>query len=279
MWCSQEKTELGLTEISRLTAINKSTVYKILLSLQNHNLVHHAPVTKKYSLDYGVLKLSSIYLKHSDLRTAAHPFIEKLADVSQKTITLALRKEDHLVFIDRVDGNNNVRFFCDIGKIAYYNSGAAAKAVFAFLPESEQKEIIKQPVYKFTTGTVSWEKLLEQAKVIRERGYFISDEEVDMGVYAIGVPIFNDHSEVVAGMAIAAVKSTLEKNEIEEMITLSKNTAKEISLRLCLHLLHKGKRPALRKEYLGFFAPAYCPVQHTAYKTHHIYGLQFLRLR
>ena len=124
VWSKTGKKDLGLTEISRITGINKSTVYKILISLQNHHLVSLDQDTKKYRIDYGVLELSSIFLKQSDLKTIAHPWIERLASESGKTITLALRKQEHLVFIDRVDGCENVRFYCDIGKVAYYNSGA-----------------------------------------------------------------------------------------------------------------------------------------------------------
>lgn len=232
VWCGQEKRDLGLTEISRLTGINKSTVYKILFSLQGHDLVYHDPSTKKYRLDYGILRLSSLYLKRSDLRSVAHPLLEALAASSQKTITLAIRKPEHLVFIDRVDGCDNVRFFCDIGKVAYYNSGAAAKAVFAFLPDSEQKRIMEQPIYRFTTETLSWEDLLQQSKLVRERGYSVSDEEVDKGVLAIGVPIFDIHGDVVAGMAMATLKSTLNDMELETMVQQCIKTAHAISLKL-----------------------------------------------
>ena len=55
VWSKTGKKDLGLTEISRITGINKSTVYKILISLQNHHLVSLDQDTKKYRIDYGVL--------------------------------------------------------------------------------------------------------------------------------------------------------------------------------------------------------------------------------
>ena len=119
VWHDSGQKSLGLTEISRITGINKSTVYKILLSLQKYHMVALDPDTKKYSIDYGVLTLSTAFIRQSDLRNVAHPLIEELAAKSGNTIMLALRKQDHLVFIDRVDGCENVRFYCDIGKIAY----------------------------------------------------------------------------------------------------------------------------------------------------------------
>ncbi|MFA7364455.1 MAG: helix-turn-helix domain-containing protein, partial [Aminobacteriaceae bacterium] len=64
VWIDTQRTELGLTEISRATGINKSTVYKILLSLRERHLVAFNNETKKYSLDSRVLELGAFFLKN-----------------------------------------------------------------------------------------------------------------------------------------------------------------------------------------------------------------------
>lgn len=233
VWLHNERHELGLTEIQRLTGINKSTVYKILLSLRARNLVSINPTNKKYSLDVGILKLHAFFLKNLDLRSIAHPYLEELAHASGKTVTMALRKEDHLVFIDRVDGTENVRFYCDIGKVAYYNSGAAAKAVFAYLPEDQIHVIVEEGrEHRFTERSKSWAELLEEAPVIRARGYSISDEEVDRGVIAVGAPLFDSDGEVCAGIAMSTLKSTLSEEELQRMIGLLIKCSTNISERL-----------------------------------------------
>ena len=232
VWNESGQKSLGLTEISRITRINKSTVYKILLSLQGHHMVSLDPVTKKYSIDYGVLPLGTMFLQKLDLRTVAHPLIEELAQKSGKTITLALRKPEHLMFIDRVDGYENVRFFCDIGKIAHFNGGAAAKAVFANLTEDEQHAIASQSVERHTMYTKTWEELLQQVPDIRAKGYSISDEEVDIGVLAVGAPIFDHHGKVIAGIAMATLKINLTEELIDRMICQTLETSKEISARM-----------------------------------------------
>ena len=232
VWSKTGKTDLGLTEISRITEINKSTVYKILISLQAHNLVSLNQATKKYSIDSGALELSSIYLKQLDLRTIAHPWIERLAAKSGKTITLALRKPEHLVFIDRVDGCENVRFYCDIGKIAFYNSGAAAKAVFAHLTSEEQEALRTQTPERFTSFTRTWDQLMVEVPQIKQNGYSISDEEVDIGVFAVGAPIFDSQGKVIAGMAMATLKINLSQKQIEDMIQQTVETSRMISSKM-----------------------------------------------
>ena len=232
VWVEFQRTELGLTEISRLTGINKSTVYKILRSLLARNLVFRDPQTKKYRLEARVLELGSFFLRNLSIKDIAHPILKNLAAVTGKTVTFALRKETHLVFIDRIDGSENVRFYCDIGKIIPYNSGAAAKAVFSFLPRKQIEEITKTKARKFTENTKTWTQLLQEASIIQERGYSISDEEVDRGVIAVGAPVFDHTGAVVAGLALAGLKYTLPQAEQQQMIELTIKHSSSISLKL-----------------------------------------------
>ena len=233
VWTRAQKPELGLTEISRLTGINKSTVYKILLSLRERNLVSVEPVGKKYRLDVGILELSGFFMKHLALKDVAHPLLEKLARDSGKTVTMALRKENYLVFIDRVDGSENVRFYCDIGKVVHYNNGAAAKAVFAYLPEEQVKRITEDDEeHRFTEKTKSWRDLIAEIPEIRNKGYSVSDEEVDRGVLAVGAPVFDAAGSAVAGVALATLKATCSEDEFRSIIMLLGECCRNISFKL-----------------------------------------------
>ncbi len=224
--------ELGLNEISRISGINKSTVHQILKTLQEYSLVEQNLVTSKYKLGIGILQLSGSVLKHLDLRNASRPIMKKLSEKHKHTVTLAVRNGKNLTFIERTDGMDNVRFFCDIGKVTPFNGGAAAKAFLAYLPESEINEIINdlnQNKDKFTQKTMDTIQLAEDLINIRKRGYSISDEEVDIGVKAFGVPIFSYRGEVIGSMAVAGLKQIMEK-ENEKLLTDDMLSAsKEIS--------------------------------------------------
>lgn len=232
VWTDTQRAELGLTEISRATGINKSTVYRILLSLRERHLVDMDSRTKKYSLGSRVLELGAFFSKNLSLKESAHPYLKKLARDSGKTVTFALRKETHLVFIDRVDGSESVRFYCDIGKVIPYNSGAAAKAVFAYLPAGDVEAIAGEAEKKFTENTKTWAQMFDEALTIKERGYSVSDEEVDRGVIAVGAPVFDGSGNVLAGLALAGLKFTIDDRELEKMISLAVGCARSISLKM-----------------------------------------------
>lgn len=230
---SSKKTELGLNEISKLTGINKSTVYKILKSLQNRWLVTQNPVNHKYKLGVGFLQLGGIILKELNIREVAKPHIKQLAQACQNTVTLGIKSGNNMIFIDRVDGRDNVRFYCDIGKITPFNGGAAAKALLAHLHPSEISEVLDSfQEIKFTEKTKSKEELIKDLELIRKQGYSISDEEVDRGVLAIGAPIFDYRGKAIAGIAVAGIKQTFTKDLLrlnkELLLTYSKIISKHM---------------------------------------------------
>lgn len=230
LFALNENVKLGLNEISRVTEINKSTVFKILKTLEFYKLIEQEEITQKYKLGISILQLSGTVLKELDLRTVARPVMNELAKKHEHTLTLAIRSGSFLTFIDRVDGKDNVRFYCDIGKVTPFNGGAAAKAYLANLPKEEVDKIVSENNFKkITSKTLTEAELLKELESIREKGYSISDEEVDLGVLAIGVPIFGHEGKVIASMAIAGLKQLISEDEIKELIESMLKASAEIS--------------------------------------------------
>ncbi|SKC84426.1 IclR family transcriptional regulator [Maledivibacter halophilus] len=216
LWESNKEQSLGLNEISKLTGINKSTVHKILQSLKKRNFVQQNEVNRKYSLGVGILRLGTCVLKNLDLREVAHPLLKQLAHMCQNTVTLGIRSDNNFIFIDRIDGRDNVRFYCDIGKVTPFYGGAAAKALFAHLSDGDINKILQSiEEKKFTKKTKGKSALMEEIKSIRKNGFSISDEEVDIGVLAVGAPIFDYSGKAIAGVAIAGIKQTFTSEILE----------------------------------------------------------------
>ncbi|MGI5949558.1 IclR family transcriptional regulator [Peptoniphilus sp.] len=216
---------LGLTDISNMTEINKSTVYNILSTLMFYNLISKDEITKKYSLGVGVLGLSTKVLNRLDIRSIARPFMNELATKTHSTVTLGIANNNKFIFIERIDGVENVRFFCDIGKSVNFFEGAASKAYYAFAEPDLQKNTIDKVKIKHPNFD-------EEVEEIIKNGYSTSNEEVDKGVKAFGAPIFNHENKVVAGIAIANISSLLDKKleaiNISYLLDISKKISENL---------------------------------------------------
>ena len=215
-----ENEPLGLTEITNKTKISKSTVYNILNTLIYYNLIKKDEISKKYSLGVSLPSLSASVIGSLDIRNIAKPYMQSLAKKTKSTVTLGIRNGNQFTFIERIDGVRNVRFFCDIGKDVKLFKGAASKAYFANLNERDQMEVYKED---------ELEKYKEEIEEIRNRGYSISNEEVDKGVIAYGAPIFNHDNEVAGAIAIANIVGVLSEDKLRDNIEKLLKTAKQIS--------------------------------------------------
>ncbi|MET3617787.1 DNA-binding IclR family transcriptional regulator [Peptoniphilus olsenii] len=216
---------LGLTNISNITNINKSTVYNILRTLMSYNIITKDEASKKYTLGVGILSLSAKVLRELDLRDVAKPHMQELAIKTHSTVTLGIANNNKFIFIERIDGVKNVRFFCDIGKTVKFFEGAASKAYYSFL----SPEIQKFSINKVKSSHPYFEKELN---FILKNGYSVSNEEVDKGVKAFGAPIFDHQNKVIAGIAIANISSLLNENietkNISYLLEASKNISESL---------------------------------------------------
>lgn len=218
--------ELGLNELSRLTGINKGTVHKIIPTLMSRELLIQNESTKKYRLGFGLIKLANRVSRQLDLFEIAHSLIRELSARTGRTVTLGVRNRDQFVFIDRTNGNESVRFHCEVGKTLPFYKGAAAKACFAHAePETIHDLLSDHPHLPKT----KLKALSTEFKKIRSCGYSLSNEEVDLGVLAIGVPIFNMHGDVIGGMAIAGIKEGFTDQELNTLPELLLLYSKKLS--------------------------------------------------
>lgn len=225
---SQE--ELGLNELSRFTGINKGTVYKILPSLLERNLITQNPNTRKYRLGVGLIHLSEKVYSDLNIYEISRPYITDLAKDTGKTVTLGIKQKDKLFFIESINGNESANFYNKVGvgeSIPFY-IGAAAKACFAF----EEKKILQEYIEKsHDEQKDDINRFLNEIDTIRSNNYSVSDEEVDKGVYALGAPLFN-YEGVIGGIAIAGIKQTFSSEDIKKISQLIINCSKSISEKL-----------------------------------------------
>lgn len=169
---------------------------------------------KKYRLGIGILHLAEKVYTDLNIYEISHPLILQLAKETGRTVTLGIKQKDKLVFIDRVSSDASVNFYCKVGvgeSLPFYQ-GAAAKACFAHVREEELEALLESN----TDESEGLTRFVHQLEEIKKNGFSISDEEVDVGVLAIGAPIFNYEQDVIGGIAIAGIKQAFTDEEIKD---------------------------------------------------------------
>jgi|Deesub1362A_J573_1020465.scaffolds.fasta_scaffold01495_13 DNA-binding IclR family transcriptional regulator len=225
-----EKHEMSLTEITERLKIGKSSAYKYLNTLEHLRLVERDPTTKKYRLGIKILELSGVILENLELRKVARPYLEELARICNETVHLMVERDGEGVYIEKIDSPRAIRMYSQIGKRLPLHTGAVGKALLAHLPEEKVNEIISKPLTRFTENTITDpKKLKEELRRIRERGYALDNEEVEIGLKCVGAPIRDHTGKVIASISISGPSTRFTDEKIQEYTDLVREYAMKIS--------------------------------------------------
>lgn len=202
---SEDQTQLSLLEICKMINMPKSTVYRLLSTLEIRGFIEHSQITGKYQLGLPFVKLSNIVLKNYDLKETALPVMTELRDKTGETINLYAKRDLERVCIEKVEGFHNLRRFSAIGDILPLYCGASGKLLLAFQSEEEIERILQQAGLKsWTKNTITeFGAIRKELAQIRAQGHAYSRGEREVGVASVAAPIKNNKGLVVAAISIS----------------------------------------------------------------------------
>lgn len=235
---STKKDGYGVTELASQLELNKSSIFRLLSTLMEHGFIEQDAETKKYRLGYQYLELSSKLLDSIDIRKEAAPYLKELEELTNEVIHLVIYSQKEAVYIEKLEGNETLRMHSQVGKRAPMHCTSAGKTILAYLPEGEVREIINQkglPPHTDKTITKP-DKLMENIKEIRYRGYGIEREENEVGITCIAVPIFNFRGEIAGAISISGPSIRMGEERMNDL----KNKFLEIGSRVSRRLGYSG---------------------------------------
>lgn len=226
--------DLGVNEIARLVGMHKSTVSRLCATLENAGYLERNVGTGQFRLGARIYQLAGSSLHTTDVRLVARPIMLELVDTSSETATLGVREGRDIVTIDVVDGLNYMRMATRVGMRTQVHASAVAKAILAWLPDSEVDEILADwPMTPLTPNTVTDLAILKaRLGEVRERGYAVDIEELEVGLRCVAAPIRDPHGRVVAGVSISGPRHRMTDEAMRRYGPLVRDAGEKISVRL-----------------------------------------------
>jgi DNA-binding IclR family transcriptional regulator len=211
-----EAHEMTIAEISYATGWHKSSVHKLLVTLNYHGLVDRDEVSKRYSLGVALSEYGRVALNSLDVRYVAKSFLKMLVDYSGETAALAILRGTKITIVDVEWPQNLMRVSLTMGMVAPATTTSNGKAVLAYLPESQANEIIKteglpKRTKKSLTQIGAYRKDLA---AIRDRGYATDFEEFQEGIVAVSAPVFDARGLPMGALSIAGPAFRMNKKKI-----------------------------------------------------------------
>ena len=187
---SAEHPEMGVTELSERLKVHKSTVSRLLVTMETTGFVRRNAANGRYALGPRLLELSSLVLARLDVRTVSRPWLEELSRASLETVNLAVWDHDEAVNVDQIPSSQPILYMGWIGRRTPAHASSTGKALLAYQPPDVIERILGRTLKIYTRATVGDPvRLRRELGAIRECGYAIAADEFQEGVTAVAAPI------------------------------------------------------------------------------------------
>lgn len=225
-----ERGELAAAEIAALTGEPRSSVYRILGSLEKLEMVEPGGRRGSFRLGLGLLRLGNVVVERFDEREAALPALHELNQVTGETVFLCVRRRYEAVCIERLAGERVESLALRLGGALPLHAGAAPRTLLAFEPESVWEEYVAHGALDpLTPSTPSNAKdLFAALEKIRRDGVAVSDEDVTPGIAAVGAPIFDYKGAIRGAVSMSGTKPMI-LDDADRSIALVRACAQQAS--------------------------------------------------
>jgi DNA-binding IclR family transcriptional regulator len=197
----------GLSELARETGLNKTTAFRLLSALEREGMVGRAADGESYVLGPEVVVMGGRALRANNLRAVARPELERLADETSETASLEILSGREMLVIDEIVGGRLLSGVPDLGSRWPLHASSTGLAVLAFLPEAAAAELLPRALPPVTAATITGRAALRaELACVRQRGYSVADETLEVGLVAIAAPVYDHDGRVVAALSIAGPK-------------------------------------------------------------------------
>jgi DNA-binding IclR family transcriptional regulator len=227
----QSKRGLRLAEVAEQGNMPRSSAHCLLLTLERRGYLHRHEKSGRYMFGLKLFSLASYAINGLEVRELAAPHLAALMQQTGLTVHMAILEQHEPVLVSKIDAPGIFRLATWMGKRMDFHCTAVGKAIAAFLPEERLDELISvRGLPRHNENTiVSGRKLKLQLQQVRKSGHALDDEEEELGLRCIGVPIFNHESRVVAAISVSGTTVQIHTDNLSLLAERVKATASAIS--------------------------------------------------
>ncbi len=223
--------ELSVSELGRVVGLHKSTVHRLLMTLEGAGFVVQDPTTKRYRLGLPMFELGSFVVNTLEVRRTARPALEEIHRACGETVHLGILDEGEVVYIDKIESTRRVRMYSLIGRRAPAHCTGLGKVLLAQLPDAVLTEVVeRRGLRRFTSKTITSPKeLQDHCALIRQQGYALDTGEHEELIQCAAAPIQDHTGKTVAAVSITSVAAAMDQPRVAGYVTLVQQAARKIS--------------------------------------------------
>jgi DNA-binding IclR family transcriptional regulator len=201
----QLKAGAPLDEITQITGLAKTTVFRLLYSMVKLGYVEQDPATSLYTLSGKFFELGRNALPYQRLSVLAKPLMQSLLLTFGESVNLAVPQRGVAMYILVQESPKAHRVAAQVGSYSALHCTSVGKAIAAYMPPDKLEEaLVSQGMPAMTPATITTRsRLEEELERVRQEGVAVDNEENIQGIICVGGPIFASDGKAIGALSIS----------------------------------------------------------------------------
>ena len=211
-------SEYSLGEVAEATGLGKTTVHRLLASLQMAGWVERGP-RDGYRLSVRMLKLAHAAQRQFSIRNEGLPFLRTLAGRFGDTAFLLVPSDEGAVVVEMVEGESPLKVnTATVGTVIPFHVAGGPSVMAAWDPRIRDR-VLSRPRARYTERTDTTVEALEAKFArIRHDGHVFADEDLNNGVAVVSAPVFGPQGTVVCTLSVGGAASRFDEQRRPDIV-------------------------------------------------------------
>lgn len=224
----------GVSELARQVEMDKSSVSRMLRTLEQAGFVQQDPASQRYGLGLALVHLGQRALRRIDLRGLSKPALEALAARTGECAHLAILTNGRAFYLEQAAPDRGVNVEAPVGTLAPLHCTALGKALLAFQPPDVLRSLIEAMDFElFTRRTIrDGAALTAHLQGVVRTGVAHDDEEFSVGVRCLAAPVFRHDGTVCGAIGVSGPSPRVTDDRVAEWEQIVREEAQRLSVQL-----------------------------------------------
>lgn len=226
---TERNPKLSIAEVARIAGLPRAAARRCLHTLQR--LGYAGSDGRSFFLKPKILSLGYAFLSSTPLSATLQPFLERVSETLHESSSAGVLDETDVVYIARAQTRRIMSVGLSVGSRLPAHCTSMGRVLLANLrPAALDRFLADAPLKAMTERTVTdpaeLRRILAQA---RQRGYALVDQELEIGLRSLSVPVLAAGGQVVAAMNVSAQAQRIQRREMESrFLPVLRDAAEEL---------------------------------------------------
>jgi len=222
---------LSAPELARRLDLPRSTVFRLLTTLETMGFLERTGGGNEYRLGLAVLRLGFEYLSSLELTELGQPVIARLCDDIRYPVNLVVRDQRSIVYVAKVTPPTPFASAVRVGTRLPAHATVLGRILLEDLSLAELRALYPEEHLEVFSGSTPKTvlELFDMVEIDRQRGYVLGEGFYESSISTIAAPVRDGTGHIVAALGATIPSGHIDEDRIDELVQLVRNSADELS--------------------------------------------------